>query len=271
VKRTPDSTEKSRTKQGYEQSIGEFLCYQITRLDSTVINLLLFRCKAKFTDMKKLLMIFVFISVAFWSCEKDDEITDNTPVPVPPPANTIDEFTMFHAGNYWIYQTYIIDSNGNETLMPGEDSCYYTGDTIINTDTFHIVHNWWVLPGDRYLKDSSGYLIDGGVILTVTITNDTFYTWQSNDTTIGHPYASYMIVTSLTTPVTVPAGTFSDVLDVANSTYYNPSWYSIVNPLVLHTLYAKNIGKISEQYALSGELYSQHAIRERRLVRYHVN
>src|SRR5258708_5116172 len=109
--------------------------------------------------MKKLLIIYCTFFIAFYSCKKDELIINNSPVPVIPPANTIDEFTMFHPGNYWIYQTYRIDSNGVETLQPGTYSCYLKGDTIIGIYTYQIVHDYWLLFGDKFLIDSAGFLI----------------------------------------------------------------------------------------------------------------
>lgn len=235
-----------------------------------------------FISQKKLLLKYLtaasVVAVIFFGCKKDKDVaTPSTPPPVVPPANppanTIDNFTMFHAGNYWVYENYTIDSNGVETLQPGTDSAFYKGDTLINGDTCHIVHFWWILLSDYYLKDSSGYLIMYDLpVFSTAVTNDTFYAYTDNDTTsFPHAREDYRRVDSLTSSATVPAGTFSNVLEVTETMFLNPYTIAIYNPVIQRTRYAKNIGKISEQYSFYGELHTLHMRRERRLVRYHVN
>ncbi|MBK5286059.1 MAG: hypothetical protein JJE25_11720 [Bacteroidia bacterium] len=221
--------------------------------------------------MEKLLIVCCIFFISFYSCKKDETIVIIPPTPVIPQANTVDEFTMFHPGNYWIYQWFRIDSLGT-IAQSEEDSCYYKGDTIINGNTYQIVKYWWVFPWDQYLRDSSGYLLQGWPVLSTAVTNDTFNVWQSNDTSIGNITSFYYTVTSLANSITVPAGTFNNILDVTNSQYRNPISNTIINPVIAHTYYAKNIGKISEQFYYSGELFSHpHVVHERRLIRYHVN
>lgn len=229
-----------------------------------------------FVWMKTKATLILFLALIFSGCEKDEDVTTpppTPPTPTPPPANTIAEFTMFNAGNYWIYENYTIDSNGAETLLAQIDSVYYKGDTTINGDSCHIMRNWWILPGDYYLKDSSGYLIwNGRAVFSTEVTNDTFYTHMDNDTaTFGHAREAYRRVAALTSSVTVSAGTFSNVLEVTEALYVNPDTIPVLNPVIQRARYAKNIGKISEEYSFVGELISLHAKRERRLVRYHVN
>jgi len=221
--------------------------------------------------MKKLFIICCIFFIALNSCKKDEEIINNPPVAAIPVANTIDEFTMFHAGNYWIYQTYKIDSNGVETLLPGTDSCYIAGDTIIGSYAYQIVHKYWLIFGDKFLRDSSGFLIDqlSFRYLSTAISNDTFYVYDGNSP--GHIFTTYCIVKSLIASVTVPAGTFNNILDVGCYEYHHPPLDTTHNPLTTHTYFVKNVGKISEQYYFSAEWLFFNTVRERRLIRYHVN
>jgi hypothetical protein len=225
--------------------------------------------------MKSLTFFSCILLILFMSCQKDEEIINNTPPPSAALIYTIDDFTKFNSGNYWLYQHFKVDSLG-ETAFAGYDSCYHMGDTIISGLLYKRVYWYWLFPFESYLRDSSGYLMNGewGMpLLSTAVVNDTFYILNVNDTTNGQLFTSYYTVTSLSNPVTVPAGTFSNVLDVTCFLYFHPPMDTSLNPLISHSYYAKDIGKILEQYYTSAELFLYHGnlINERRLVGYHVN
>ena len=220
--------------------------------------------------MKKLFTICAALFILLMCCKKDKEIISDIPFsPSSGRAYTIDDFTKFDTGNYWLYKNYRINSTG-ETAFPDYDSCFYMGDTILGSSLYKRVRLYYPVPYMvSYLKDSSGYLFNGNYpILSIAITNDTFFV--NIDSANG--FSDFYIVTTLLQPFTVPAGTFSDVLEITTYHYWHLPTSSPVNPLVAHFYYAKDVGKISEQYYFSGELFSHpEIVYERRLIGYHVN
>jgi hypothetical protein len=174
-------------------------------------------------------------------------------------------------GNYWIYNTYNIDSLGNETLNSLQDSVIITKDSVINGKTYFVFEGsaFPTANPNRIIKmiarDSSGYLVhtDGKILFSSVNFTDTLRTDKDS---IGVNQSSYIITYRMEqTPnqLTVPAGNFN-VID------YKGTLKSLAIPATryTHNYYAKNIGLISNslRYVNSGGIYY-----ERRLLRYHLN
>ncbi len=214
--------------------------------------------------------LFVFFAIAFSlllvsSCCKDDNDIDTTPQ-----VSQLQHLPL-KTGNYWVYNTYKIDTLGNETIISTVDSTIISGDTIINGLTYYILKGNYA--GGRIrildiLRDSSGYLVnDEGEIKfsednftdTLSITNVTF--GDSTYTT------TYYKMEKHNAPVTVPAGTFDDVLNYKGTIKF----YRASNPIYKdkNTFYAKDIGLILDTFYYGSEAHSYRY--ERRLVRYNVN
>ena len=66
------------------------------------------------------------------SCKKDTE-PEPTSLPI---TTTYPNFSRLKVGNYWIYQQFDIDQNGNATPKNIFDSCYVEKDTLINGKTY---------------------------------------------------------------------------------------------------------------------------------------
>ncbi|MBA3706554.1 MAG: hypothetical protein H0W84_11855, partial [Bacteroidetes bacterium] len=110
-------------------------------------------------------------------------------------------------GNYWIYQSVTIDTNGVETIYPKQDSLYVLKDTVVNASVYYYLcgASFFNFPQQNYFyRDSSGFIvsIEGKIIFAPNYYRDTAITVQAN---YDFQYR-YMIPTD--TLITVPAGTF---------------------------------------------------------------
>ncbi|UTW66145.1 hypothetical protein KFE94_16055 [bacterium SCSIO 12643] len=193
--------------------------------------------------LSSLAILLIFIS----SCKKDEEIICP---PTPAPKN----YMPLAIGNYWVYNTYRIDTNGVETKLPPHDSLVITKDTMINNETYYVVEgtfhpfqNQWGIY--RIIKNDHGNIIShlGDTILPAT---DYTATFREHYEIIGNNDTLYHRVFQTVDPpyeVTVPAGTFS-VLDYRGTytTYANIP--NVPNPRYVHNYYADNVGKVKQTY-----------------------
>lgn len=213
--------------------------------------------------------LFVFFAIAFsliliGSCQKD-EIDDK-----PEETQKHIEHLPLKTGNYWIYEHYEIDSLGNEIKKSKIDSVIITGDTIINDKTYSVLKGTYV--GSRFkildiLRDSSGYLVNdkGQIKFSEDNFEDTLLVYNS---TVGDStYATiYYKMEKQDSPITIPAGTFGDVLNYKGYIKF----YRKGNPFYRdkNKYYAKDIGVILDTYYWTSQAYFKRY--ERRLVRYHI-
>src|SRR5688500_17959960 len=79
--------------------------------------------------MKPIFSFLLLLSLTVSSCKKEKEIS-------PPPAKTYPDYSALKPGNYWIYERFDVDSNGNATPTGIYDSCYVEKDTQINGRTY---------------------------------------------------------------------------------------------------------------------------------------
>ena len=84
-------------------------------------------------------LVFLGLALVFlFSCKKETEELqeNNNQVPV--------SYMPLKIGNYWIYQTYKIDSLGNESIDGAVDSVRVTKDTLINGNTYFVLEGEFV-------------------------------------------------------------------------------------------------------------------------------
>jgi len=142
------------------------------------------------------------ISLLAVSCNKNDSESDLIPV-----AQT--DYMQLKVGNYWVYDNYHIDADGNEILSQNKDSVVIIGDTMIGGIQYfkqHLIGQSHVV----YLRDSSGFLItlEGDVLFSSTdfsniIRQDTIanglafitYKMEDSDTLITVPMGNYSCIT----------------------------------------------------------------------------
>jgi hypothetical protein len=215
--------------------------------------------------MKNFVLI-VGVVVCLFSCEKNDKQEET--------ENSISAYLPMSVGNYWVYQIYTFDSNGNEYQTTTFDSTVITKDTLINGKRFfrfdyfecNTINTY---PTDTiYYRDSLMYLISSkGQIL---FSEDNFADTLSRKTFIFQNDTLYTMTCKMERidqQISVPVGTFNNLLNFKGTVLCNPKYTDIKNPRYTNQYYAKEIGVIfqSQIYVMSG------GFREKRLVKYNIN
>jgi hypothetical protein len=205
------------------------------------------------------LAIAAVLSLIVFSCKKDAE----TPVPV-----TKADYYQLKVGNYWIYQGYMIDTNGLATPSGEFDSAYIEKDTIINNYTYYkyLESPYVIIPMQipYFLRDSSGYLVSHDGIILASDVN--FTDTLAVDTTHPDLYIGYQKMTGKDSLVTTAAGTFQSITTRRQIVPVEP------NPLnlpirYLYDVYGKGVGKMKTHTFF----FSGGATLEARLERFKVN
>lgn len=205
--------------------------------------------------------------ILLYSCRREkDEVTPEVPAG---PA-TYADYSQLKAGNYWIYQRYMVDTSGNETPTM-IDSCYVQGDTVINGNTYYIYSEPAVWGGlyTHFLRDSLHYILDFHRIVFSSHDYTTVFgpeyqvAMPINDTICS--YSSQM--TDINLMITVPAGNFTTLAWKTSYTMY-PPYNGGGNHRSTYSRYAENKGLIEQTLPFySGS--PNHEIRK--LLRYHLN
>jgi hypothetical protein len=220
--------------------------------------------------MKNLKFCFALFVITFFiiSCKKDK--TEPAPVPVEY-ASPYPNYSQLKVGNYWVYQTYQVDTLGNSTCMFSLDSCYVEKDTLINGHIYFKVYRNYYVPYliNLYIRDSLHYVVDaGGKILfssqDFATIFDNYYTGISQGDTVAEVIAK---MEDHNFPVNVDAGTF--ITSDYRLTYnMYPNWSLNGSTRIRHTRYAKDIGIVMETMPI---YVGNPNYIERRLLRYHLN
>lgn len=219
-----------------------------------------------------LILAAIFACITFNACKKKDI----------PYGFPVTEYTKLAPGNYWIYETFEVDSNGS--AAPGSqggggtffDSVYVEKDTLIGNYMYHKVMTP-DLPGSHiyagtYLRDSLNYEVNsyGVRLFTPDNTNTPFYsrTAGPSTATADSAYRIELVAGNVNEQFTTPAGTFTTIATIANWTFY-PYASSSTGVHYRHqfTRYAAGIGMITETLPFYAALPTY---TERRLVRYHL-
>jgi hypothetical protein len=213
--------------------------------------------------MKKLLPLLVFI-LLFSCTEKDQQVTPNET-----------NYFPLAIGNYWVYEHYKIDVEGNETKLLKTDSITITKDTLVESKKYFILEgtnshnngNWTRI---NLIKSFAGEIInlEGNIIFSETNFTDIL----SEDTKLLEEDTLYILsykMEKTENKITVPSGTF----DVLNYKGFLTLYYKSADVITkiqrnYNTYYSENVGKILETYMY----YSQPDVYyEKRLVRYKIN
>ena len=182
--------------------------------------------------MKRALITLSLLTILLTGCKKDNSETVLKPISEP-------DYLQLEIGNYWVYEWYHLDQDGNESFDGTIDSCIIIGDTSINGYQYFKQH-YTYLPHTVYLRDSSGYLIDlrGKVLFS---THD--FTNIIREDTIGPglAIATYMM-TDNDTAITVPYGTYSVIDFKGTISALDPQ--SSHGTQYVHYFYADGLGMI---------------------------
>jgi hypothetical protein len=210
--------------------------------------------------MRKSLALAMVLSSLLVSCNKDDDKAIS--------------YLPLNIGNYWIYQEYLIDTAGTETLNTVIDSVIINRDTIINDKKYYVFEGnvFWNRHQRgiyKIVRDSSGYIIDqNGMVLFAendfadTIAYKAVINPGDSDDTL---YISTFRMERITESITVPAGTFN-VLNCRNTVNTSMDTPDVKYPRYLKNYYSEGVGLILFNYC-----YMQSpTIYEERLIRYSV-
>jgi len=149
------------------------------------------------------ILMFSLVSLFIISCSKDDDtIVEETAVP---------DFSIpLAVGNYWIYQTYTEDMNGD--LQPNStlDSMYISGMQKVDEEEYYAITGFSVgsVVGVTLVKDSLGYLVNdsGDILYSPEETDEVLFEQTfpiSNDANI---YVAYTAESDVA--IETPAGLF---------------------------------------------------------------
>jgi len=216
--------------------------------------------------MKKLILITIISSLLIFGCSKEKSIEENVAPPVVSSQSI--NYIPLAIGNYWVYDTYSIDSLGNETLSSPSDSAYVDRDTIVNGKTFYIIEgdfNATTTVGAIIRNENNSIInLDGSISFT---TNNLGVVYR-NDTTFlggGEFIASETWVNLQQINISVPAGAFLSYDKEKETTASDVNYpWGIRNT---HKSYNKDVGVIKGQYYF----YTQPNYFESRLISYNVN
>lgn len=213
---------------------------------------------------------FIYISILYTilisACSKDKALEQIETHDSPDYPN----YSKHNVGNYWIYQHFNVDTNGNAIPKDKFDSCYVQKDTIINNKKyFKIIRpNPFQTSQVSIERDSLHYIVNnyGEILFSsqdfTTLFRSYYEIAPFNDTIcyVRKKMDQDKIVT------TVPAGNFLNINSQEVFTMY-PSYSNAGKQRTKNIRYAKNVGIILETlpFFLSNPNYI-----EKRLVRYSV-
>jgi hypothetical protein len=179
-------------------------------------------------------------------------------------------------GNFWIYQQYSIDLNGNSSQTNLFDSTVISKDTLINSRLYfkfdnyeylsNSVHNNKYLIASYFYRDSSKNLINpkGEIFFSENNFTDTLY----KKTEIMQGDTIYWMTCKMeeTDSYENSIGFFTNLLNYRSTIICNQKFTDIQNPRYNNQYYAKDFGKVLYTlfYVTSGGAF------ERRLVKYKI-
>jgi hypothetical protein len=216
-------------------------------------------------------VVVLVVLLSTYSCQKEQ------PVPAAPESS---KFLPMSIGSYWVYETYVVDSLGNESLLPYHDSLIVTKDSIVNGIKYKVVEGtqffssgWKIL---ALWQDSAKSLVNvnGTVLFAENRINDTI---NSMVACVSPPDTLFTLFTIMENPsytVQVPAGLFQvlNAKQMIKTFDMHGSSGSQNNPktMVNNQYYAPNVGLISDCWAFASQYYELGKYHKRVLLRYHI-
>ncbi len=208
--------------------------------------------------MKKYILFIFVISLFLFSCkkEKDDPISKNNNA-------ILDSYMPLAVGNYWIYQSVMVDTNGIETINPKLDSVYVSSDTLINGKLYY--HIWGLTffnypTYNYYARDSSEFFVGlkGALGFAPNYYKDTLIN------TVPNYYINYRYSIPKDTLITVPAGIF--LTSLFQSKFVFTPTYQWEKVRYMPQYFSRGIGIVKERAFFTGNPNYY----EGRLLRYHL-
>jgi len=172
-----------------------------------------------------------------------------------------------------VYNTYEIDSAGNEEVISLNDTVKVIGDSIIDGITYAKIlkKEYGFSPRlEVFLRrDSPGYIVNekGNILFSQNDFNDTLFSQI-----IGTPEKPYMhwwyMMEEYSENVILPVGQFNSVLNRKQTLIYLQEPNQPIK--YLNNFYAPNIGPLTNQYAYTSSLLKEKKYYEERLIDYQI-
>ncbi len=207
----------------------------------------------------------MFSLLGFAACSSDDESIGEQPV------NAAPIYFPTSNGSYWVYNTYEVEATGSETLYAQNDTVFALGDTVIDGVTYHKFNGkrfTWGPNYDRFVRDSSGYVIElgGHIVMSYTNFDDVLTTQVIGSNPSGMKLTRQM--EQYAGPIELPAGSFSELLNLNVSIYAMAAEDSLVG--MTNNFYAPGIGQITKTYFYGNQYMEEQTYFEERLVGYYI-
>jgi len=185
------------------------------------------------------ILMFSLVSLFIISCSKDDDtIVEETAVP---------DFSIpLAVGNYWIYQTYTEDMNGDLQPNSSPDSMFISGMQKVDEEEYYAITGFSVgsVVGVTLVKDSLGYLVNdsGDILYSPEETDEVLFEQTfpiSNDANI---YVAYTAESDVA--IETPAGSF-DTRMIVGTVDFSETIIDCENQNLSH--YAEGVGRVREE------------------------
>lgn len=204
-----------------------------------------------------------------FACSNTKEKTEDTEseeIAVIEDSKEHPDYIQLAVGNYWIYKTLSIDSEGTETFVR-EDSIYIASDTLINDVLYFKYIEAPALSSrdtlTKFLRDSSGYLIDAKGTILFSSHNFTDTLRHIDEEQIY----SIDYIMEKSDAIEILAGTFKNVLAYKGLVWIKPLFDNWDHPDSYNDYYAPGVGLIkSTCFFITKPVFI-----ERQLIRYHIN
>lgn len=205
------------------------------------------------------MLIVAGILILFVSCSKENFKSTKSSTSV-----SILDYYPLKQGNYWVFKLSNADTSGNITsVYPLHDSIVVENDTIINSNTYHIVTEYNFVGGGNainYIRDSANCIVNNLREILLSLDTGVFYKKiYPPDTML---YIDFSFISQLTL-ISVPLGTFSCV-DFRGKLLRKADNYC--NPHFTHSYFCKYIGSVKKIKIWSASLQQLHY----ELLMYHV-
>ncbi|BDS13588.1 hypothetical protein [Aureispira anguillae] len=210
----------------------------------------------------EIFLVAICACLMFFSCKKD---TDQ----VEPEPSTENDYVPLNVGNYWVYQMYAQNANGDWHPTGQLDSIHIGEDTIMNGETYYVQSQYsgrqfrkvdYLRYDDDQLMNHLGEVLYSAKISTTPIVTDRITLTPSSDFFT----VDYATVGGFST---IQAGgtIFSDCIDFLGKVNLVENGQTVPKPDV-HTYYAKGVGRVQ---SLSYTFLSETPVKID-LIRYHI-
>jgi hypothetical protein len=201
------------------------------------------------------------------ACEQKKDVT------ALPDDSQPDYFPMT-TGSYWVFNSYKIDSLGNEFLVSENDTVSIIGDTLIKGREYLIFFGkkWNALSVSKslsFLRDSAGYIVNeaGEIVFSAQDLENVLYdSYEIVDDDTLYYYFSRMEIYQH--EMTLAGAHFDSLLNCT----FNVLGYTSGNELIRKdtNLYAPNVGRVIRQYCYLSQWLNEKYSYEERLIEYHI-